>query len=532
MSIFLNNNFGLKNNIENKPTEGKQIVSGKLSNLPEYISALKEGSVFKGEILDVRNTAIKILLGSNDVLNARTDGSVQLNIGDILNFRVEENTGLSMLVKAVSTGTANGNTMLLNALQSAEVPVNERNLGLVQELVDNGQPIDKNTIKTLVSNLNSVSELDTKTAVTMFKHDIPITKENVVQFNNYMQQNNKLMDSYNGMANDIINTLNEFTSKNPEGDVIEFTNTILQTITGDDGFDIINVMKGLNQESAVVAGEENVINGENIVADNAEGNVIIKNNMEVENNASNQLTENMDDNAHISAKREDLPLDNKFELQYNTENFKEELKEIVKKNLFIDKEIFNKLENEIKEELEKYYKNIEHKTDKLMSILENAGMEKSVLHNTANNVKANLNFMNDLNNMALYMQLPVKFQENEAHGELYVLNRNRNKNKESDVLTAFIHLDMENLGATDVSIKLENDKLTTKFMIEDVVSQDIVEEHLHELKKRLDEKGYQTTLLIEELKNDEEEKKTPFEQVLLLEEPKNFIKRYTFDVRA
>jgi len=92
VSIFLNNNFGFNKNIDNKVSEGKPAISGKISNLPDYIAALKEGSVFKGEVLDVRNNAVKILLSGNNILNARTQAGVSLNIGDILNFKVESNT--------------------------------------------------------------------------------------------------------------------------------------------------------------------------------------------------------------------------------------------------------------------------------------------------------------------------------------------------------------------------------------------------------------------------------------------------------
>lgn len=541
MSIFFNNNIGLKNNIENMPTDSKPVVAGKLANVPEYISALKEGSVFKGEILDVRNNAVKILLASNDVLNAKTDGSVQLNIGDILNFKVESNSGLSMLVKAVSNGNANGGlNMLMSALQSAEVPVNERNLALVRELVNNGQAIDKNTIKTLVSNLNSFTELDVDTAVTMFKHDIPINAENVTQFNNYVNANNKLMDSFNNMADDMVKVLTDYAKANPKEDVTKLANEMLKAITGDDQME---VSKLVNSEVTPNTAEMPAAVIENTTTNNANANALANENPNnqtlVANNSEYAQSEETAEKHIISDNtaemRETKVVLKGAEESFDAEVFKEGIKKLIKDNMFIDKEIFNKSENEIKAELEKYYKDVETKTNKLINVLENAGLEKSVLQETANNIKSNLNFMNDLNNMALYMQFPVKFQDSETHGELYVLNRNRHKHKENDVLTAFLHLDMENLGVTDVSIKLEKEQLTTKFSLEDAVSQDIVEEHLHELKKRLEEKGYTATLLIEELNVDTDEEGsalTPFEQVLQIEEPKNFIKRYTLDVRA
>lgn len=534
MSIFFNNNFGLKNNIENVPNENKPVVAGKISNLPEYISSLKEGSVFKGEILDVRNNAVKILLGSNDILNARTDGSVQLNIGDILNFKVENNTGMSMLVKAVSTGNTNGGlNMLMSALKSADVPVNERNISLVKELVDNGQAIDKNTIKTLVSNLNNYSELDIKTAVTMFKHDIPITKDNITQFNNFIENNNKLMDSFNNIPEDLTKTMIEFSINHTESEVITFAKDILATISGDENYAMdfvaFNEQMVSNENAIVQGGEKQFIEQTNQFTE--QPNMTTENVYEGELPTKNIIVENetVADKTIISTDESVVVKPENF----NIEAFKNEVTKLVKEKLFIDKEVFNKAENEIKEEVEKYYKDIEDKTDKMLKTLENAGMEKSVLHQNINNVKSNVTFMNDLNNMALYMQFPVKFNENEAHGELYVLNRNRGKQVEKDVLTAFLHLDMENLGVTDVNIRLEKEQLTTKFTLEDTISQDIVEEHLPQLQKRLEEKGYSATLLVEEVKKDDDTVyASPFEQVLALQEPKNIIKRYTLDVRA
>ncbi len=533
MGIFFNNNLGMKTNIENTNTDGKQIVSGKLSNLPEYIAALKEGSVFKGEILDVRNNAVKILLGSNDILNARTDGSVPMNIGDILNFKVESNTGINMLVKAVFAENVNSNNMLLNALQSADIPVNERNLALVKELVNNGQPIDKATIKTLVSNLNSFKELTVDTAVNMYKHNISINSDNVIQFNNYIEQNNKLVTSFNELADNIVDTVKGFVNSNPEGDGVELLNNILKTLTGKADVNITTTTKeelyanmsvtetkiiSSPQETKIIDLPQETVSLENF-KEGLTQETVITNNETFEAQAGNKaVSEKMVFNSGNIAELID--------------DFKENIKKELGKALFLDRALLELPEEELKKEVEKYYKDIASKTDKLMHVLENAGLEKSSLHQNVANIKANVNFMNDLSNMALYMQLPVKFQDSEAHGELYVLNRNKGKQVEKDVLTAFLHLDMENLGATDVSIRLEKEQLTTKFTLKDVISQDIVEEHLPELKKRLDEKGYNATLLIEEITDTEEQKMSPFEQVLKLEEPKNYIKRYTLDVRA
>jgi len=313
---------------------------------------------------------------------------------------------------------------------------------------------------------------------------------------------------------------------------------ILTTLSGTEDYSVDMIVFDDKLVNDVVINEQH--QEKQAINQNAVDNKELNVNEQIAKSIITDNSQNIDENVNIDNNKTFVSVTNNNETNssnnlqnLNFDILKDEITKLVKEKLLVDKDIFTKPENEIKEELEKYYKEVNDKTDKVLKTLENAGMEKSILHQNMNNVKSNISFMNDLNNMALYMQFPVKFNENEAHGELYVLNRNRGKKVEKDVLTAFLHLDMENLGATDVNIRLEKEQLTTKFTLEDTISQDIVEEHLPELQKRLEEKGYFATLLVEEIsKDDDNVYQSPFEQVLALQEPKNIIKRYTLDVRA
>ncbi len=89
---------------------------------------------------------------------------------------------------------------------------------------------------------------------------------------------------------------------------------------------------------------------------------------------------------------------------------------------------------------------------------------------------------------------------------------------------------MEHLGATDVRVSMDiSGKVSTRFSLSDIVSQDIVEEHLPELKKRLEEQGYEVELSSEVIESREPE--NPFEQIMNVDKPRNEVKRYGFDIR-
>ena len=132
--------------------------------------------------------------------------------------------------------------------------------------------------------------------------------------------------------------------------------------------------------------------------------------------------------------------------------------------------------------------------------------------------------------MAAYIQLPVKLNESKAHGDLYVFNRKNGKPVNKDSISAFLHLDLEYLGATDVDVLLEGKSLKTQFSLKDKTSIAIVESHLDELKDRLTRRGFSVT--VNAMVMPEETNGNTFMNVLETDKPQISIKRYSFDVRA
>ena len=62
---------------------------------------------------------------------------------------------------------------------------------------------------------------------------------------------------------------------------------------------------------------------------------------------------------------------------------------------------------------------------KMEKILENTGMDKSPAAKVVQNTASNLDFMNQLNQLHAYIQLPLKMANQNAHGELYVFTNKR-----------------------------------------------------------------------------------------------------------
>ena len=130
--------------------------------------------------------------------------------------------------------------------------------------------------------------------------------------------------------------------------------------------------------------------------------------------------------------------------------------------------------------------------------------------NSLQNIRENVEFINQMNQMFQYVQLPLKLSGSQAQGELYVYTNKRNLAKKDGMLTAILHLDMEYLGNVDVNITLDTntEQVTTRFYMEEETVT-LLEEHMEELTERLMKKGYQSQAYFEK----RESEKTVFERI-------------------
>lgn len=146
--------------------------------------------------------------------------------------------------------------------------------------------------------------------------------------------------------------------------------------------------------------------------------------------------------------------------------------------------------------VEEFYQKLARESSQLTRMM-NEAMQSGGQNSTAAparamaNLSENVEFMNQMNQMFTYVQLPLKFGSSQAHGDLYVYTNKKNMARKDGTLTAFLHLDMDYLGALDVSISLQTQRnqVTTKFYL-DEASIALVEGHIDELSQRLSKKGY------------------------------------------
>lgn len=541
---------------QNQATGGRIVNNGSMAgNVPvtravssSMLANMEKGTVFSGDIIDVRNSFIKILLDGNQTITAKAGDNSNLNIGDYIRFMIKDNTGDQILIKALNVDNSHTNPLIM-ALKSANIPVTEDNMNMISEMMRNEMPIDANSVNEMYKNISMFEKSNPKTIVNLVRHEIPLNETNIAGYEKYINYEHRLNYELSSIVDDIPKALDSVSQKDvsaAKNIFNEIINNLPDFVEVQGNIDIAadeNIFKFINDEAGIVLPDKSLSN--EVVTDNSIGvdlsnEAVTDNSVGVDNSAAetsaNELLENTALNGNNIPNKEFLLKltndlnDNQFSALLKNEKVLKYIKAGILKEFSIDVNKLNSNGEELKDNIKSLYEKLENKIRQLEADFKNYPKEAANLLEKTNGLKQNLSFMNEINQMASYVQLPLKFSESTNHGDLYVYNKNHGKLADKEVLTAFMHLDMDNLGATDVDIKLENERLSTNFSLADDLSAKIVEEHLSELKERLTLAGYNVSINVKAEKTTEEE--NPFEKVLEIDRPKMSIKRFSFDVRA
>ncbi len=150
------------------------------------------------------------------------------------------------------------------------------------------------------------------------------------------------------------------------------------------------------------------------------------------------------------------------------------------------------------------------------------------LSQNASDMSNNLDFMKTLNETFQYIQLPLKLQNQNAHGDLYVMTKKESLKKNPNKLKVLLHLDMDHLGTLDIHISKENTAVTTKFFVSTEDTLHLLERNINLLNDAINEQGYAFSSELMMKQKDVDIVK----DFVSAEAPVGDMKRYNFDLRA
>lgn len=608
-------------------TEELKAASG-MQKVVSTMEELSSGSVFEGTVSSVKNGKVTLALSDGQTITARLSGKVPLSQGTPMFFQVKSNDGVTIEIKPYTGAGSGGNPILTNALTEGTVPVTERNLAMVDAMMKEQMPIDKQSLLNMARIANMNPGVDITTVVNMTKLGIPVSPEMAAQFENYMTDEHAILQEMDQAMNELADlagshdlTPDQAVQMNqkilsillPEQTAAgESVNTEGQIETGGQTMAEGQIVTGgqITAEGQIVTGgqttaegqmtaegqiltdgrlgaEEQTVNGEQtttagqaiqegtggqaigeVLSDQQFSSLgrllqnipslvestklfpeameqdIFIDTLEDESVAQNLMTEDaawkaadgktaLDKNLTVSdflrTVSQLLSENNGMASQsiqklFGSDAYKSLLRNVMEQQWLIQPEALKQ-----EKKISQLYEKLEQQMRQVEDALKEAGVTKTRFPETAAEVRGNIEFMNQLNQAYTYVQVPLKMSGQNANGELYVYTNKKNLRDPDAELSAFLHLDLEHLGSTDVSVKMQHRNVKTNFYMADDASYDLVEKYLPVLEQKLKDKGYQCTITM-----TKEEKKVSFgDDFLRKDMPQTgTLHRYSFDVRA
>lgn len=493
---------------KSKPVLPETLTPAKAAHLLQQ-TTVTQGQYLKGEVLDLRYNQILVLLENGATVSARTEGTLPLSIGQTARFFVAHTTEEQILLKLAQEETHAEHPMVDKALAAAHITKTERSVSLVTELLSLQQPVNETTLRHYLSLSAKYPELPVKNLILMELHHIPVTKENVEQFITYQKKNAKLLVQ----TQQLFQELSTAIQKLPEGvqkqEILQEFAALFGEInnkTDNEATSLPSTPQRMQQtgtpEDSVPVPRENI----------------------------NTETE--------QPLQESSPVTQSSQIPSATQNFRmlqgapASQAAANPDTTSVTSFLLKPEEIADPENVQDYYKKLKETLSKLeqlsKKISENTTGQNTL--NTPKQLRQNLSFMEAVNNIFPYVQLPLNFREAPAHGELYVYEKKKTLTS-SDTLSALLHLELEVLGTMDIYVTLSGTHVTTRFSMTDKVAGDFLRNELPTLAEALSGKGY---LLQAEVSVQEPTAKEPpslLEQFLNEQAPEG-LNRYTFDIRA
>jgi len=539
---------------------------------------IEAGQIIKGEITDIRGKEVTIVLSDNTTLTGHMQNLSNLYIGQTTSFRVASVTQRLITLEGLLDNINNQeNLAVRKALDEAGLPRTERNIQIVQELLNNRMPINKAMLQQIIQQSSAINNVSVDTIVLMNKYNLPVSQELATQFQNYNTGNHSLIGNIDILSENIPNLLTELASNADPSQVADFGGRLISiisehlssknmsTLTGDmstfSAGEKNELITYINEASSLIG--SNTDEGNNIFSmretitdgilkssispsevnnylQTIEKNLNILSDAQTNNGTmpflnpqigdklnlfseyldfnNNALSQSMNESMRQELASDVSALINNNELITSIKNGSisiDKLLTTINSNLLSSPEAAAKLlrgepfrtlfnisirhawtltARELKksDNITDYYRTMVEDLMKTTELIEKnlSGSASLALTNQTNTMNSNVNFMQDLNSLFQFIQLPIRFKEQTAHSELYVYTKKDELKRHPEKVSVLLHLDFEHLGTLDIHVLKEKNRVDTTFHCPDSSTANILKTNIQLLKDTLSSNGY------------------------------------------
>ena len=510
------------------------------------------GQSVTGEVIEADGQDILLAIGKNQLLRARLSLAMDVEAGQQLTFGIKSIGGMKVVLSPLFENMTSGSGAE-KALELAGLPRNEETMKMVEAMMKEGMKLDPDSLSSMYRTVNAHMDADITTLVQLNRMGLPVTEENITQLQSYKNYEGQVTEGVKILMGEVAEQLSSLAaSDNPE-DVFTFLKVVLgepsgtenvqteENMAGDDN--VIQTFKNavMTEAPEENAGKEKLLFMPGMAEQAGEKGLGMALSDVLQKAGFSEETVNACLKGELPAKELLTELGRVVKDGRLSTEQKNGILELLKDNEFLENlkkgltEKFLLIPDEVGEDgqVEKLYERLDSQLSRMNQALQGMAKENPALSQSIQNLSSNVEFMNQLNQMFTYVQLPLKLSGQEAAGELYVYTNKKNLAKKDGQVSALLHLDLEHLGEIDIHVSLRDSHVSTKFCLSDEKALDLVAANIDTLNQRLMKRGYSVDASFEQ----KDKAQHPIDEMLdrdkkVSSKEKVLISSSSFDARA
>lgn len=510
------------------------------------------GQSVTGEVIEADGQDILLAIGKNQLLRARLSLAMDVEAGQQLTFGIKSIGGMKVVLSPLFENMTSGSGAE-KALELAGLQRNEETMKMVEAMMKEGMKLDPDSLSSMYRTVNAHMDADITTLVQLNRMGLPVTEENITQLQSYKNYEGQVTEGVKILMGEVAEQLSSLAaSDNPE-DVFTFLKVVLGEPSGTENVQTEENMAGDDNaiqtfKNAVMteapeenAGKEKLPFMPGMAEQAGEKGLGMALSDVLQKAGFSEETVNACLKGELPAKELLTELGRLVKDGRLSTEQKNGILELLKDNEFLENlkkgltEKFLLTPDEVGEDgqVEKFYERLDSQLSRMNQALQGMAKENPALSQSIQNLSSNVEFMNQLNQMFTYVQLPLKLSGQEAAGELYVYTNKKNLAKKDGQVSALLHLDLEHLGEIDIHVSLRDSHVSTKFCLSDEKALDLVAANIDTLNQRLMKRGYSMDASFEQ----KDKAQHPIDEMLdrdkkVSSKEKVLISSSSFDARA
>lgn len=256
MGIFLSNNTYTNNDYQFQPlpqgagalgSNGEVISKVSFDNSENSSASLNTVS---GEVVEKNGDSIKLRLSNDVLLEAKLSGNVNVSVGQKLSFEVSKSANNQMSLRPLYSNLSS-ESGIVAALKNAGLPINDLTISMTDKMMQEGMNVGKNALTNMFRDVSMHRNVSAETVVQINKLNMPVTDQNLTQFENYRNFEHRITSDIMNLADEITNVFDD--------DFDLFGNENINSGKGTDNIEVFNqVLDIASDGSAGIAVGRNI----------------------------------------------------------------------------------------------------------------------------------------------------------------------------------------------------------------------------------------------------------------------------------